>query len=253
MATETGASGEVEAALEDDPTCRQSTVLVVRAGGEQRIPVARVDRRHLQGGRVLREGHGVAPLGGQAPDLLGRLLHVEEREDAAGDEPVGVGGAPLVDVPVVVRLDHDLVEARSGPSLSTWPENPVQLGKLRPASVPAGRHVPHPLVDVEAARAHLRVHRRVDVVHLAGLARHGVEAEVAPLLVPVPPLLEALGVGLHPGGSVPVLGRNVALEHVRRLGNVVVDTDQDHVVGLHVRVTPLHSGKAHVSLCDTPY
>ena len=37
------------------------------------------------------------------------------------------------------------------------------------------------------------------------VAGHGVEAEVAPLLVAVPPLLEALGIGLDPGGELPVL------------------------------------------------
>ena len=205
----------------------------IRTGGEERIPVARVDGGHLQGGRVLREGHGVAPLVGQAPHLLRRLVHVEEGEDPAGDEPVGVGGAPLVDVPVVVRLDHDLVDRPVGPLVKHLAREAGPVGEVEAGERATGGHVTHPLVDVETTRAHFRVLGRVHVEHLAGLARHGVEAEVAPLLLPVPPLLKALGVGLDPGGQVPVLGRDVPLEHIGRLGNVVIDTDQDHVVCAH--------------------
>ena len=110
MPTDGGASGVVPAAFDDEPTWRQSTVPSSEQAAEEGVPVPRVDGGHVEGGRVLREGHGVAALGGQPPHLGRRLVDVEEREDAARDEPVRIGGTPFVDVPVVVRLDHDFVD-----------------------------------------------------------------------------------------------------------------------------------------------
>src|SRR5271157_3531682 len=68
-----------------------------------------MNTRHTERFRILRKGHGMTSLGGQSPDLFGGQLGIKEGEDATGDEPVGVSAAPLVHVPIVVGLDHDLV------------------------------------------------------------------------------------------------------------------------------------------------
>ena len=155
------------------------------------IPVVGVDARHVQRFGVLRERHGVTTLVRQALDLLGGLLDVEQRQDAARDEPARVGAAPFVDVPVVVRLDHDQVDVAVGPLVEHLAGKAGPVRKVQAGQQSAGVHVADPLVDVEAAGAHLVVARGVDVVHLARLAGHGVEPEVATAQVAVVPLLLA--------------------------------------------------------------
>src|SRR5580704_583685 len=103
----------------------------VRAGGEQRVPVARVDRWHAQRGRVLGERRRVAPLVGQAAYFLCRLVHVEQRKDAAWDEPFGIGGAPLIDMPVVVRLDHDFVQLQVRTLFQDLAGEPGPVGEVQ--------------------------------------------------------------------------------------------------------------------------
>src|SRR4030095_6101349 len=72
------------------------------AGGEERGPEPRVDRRQGQGGRGLAEAHRVdAPLR-VAAHLGGGQVGVPQRHDDQRDEPAGVVAAPIVDHPVVV-------------------------------------------------------------------------------------------------------------------------------------------------------
>ena len=71
------------------------------------------------------------------------------------------------------------------------------------------------------------------------LARDGVEAEVSALQVAVPPLLDAPLVGLDTRCTILVLGRHMGVEHVGRFGDVVVDADQDQVIGVHLGGPPL--------------
>ncbi len=188
---------------------------------------------HLQRFRVLRERHRVTSLGGQAVDLLGGLGHVEQRQDAARDEPARVRGTPLVDVPVVVGLDHHQVDLAVRALVEHLAGEPGEVGEVQARQLAAGVHVADPLVDVEAARPHLVVAAGVDVVHLARLARHGVQAHVASADVAVVPLLDAVGLDDHPRRAVLVLGGDVGVEHVGRLGDVVVHADQDQIVLVH--------------------
>ena len=89
------------ATVDDEPTWVHSTVLCSHAGVEQRVPVLGVDARHAEPGRVLGERDRVAALGSTSrkePPPRPRP-RIEEQHDPARDEPVGVGTAPLVDVP----------------------------------------------------------------------------------------------------------------------------------------------------------
>jgi hypothetical protein len=87
-------------------------------------------------------------------------------------------------------------------------------------------------VHVEATGTHLVVARRVDVEEGGRLAGRGVEAEGAPSKVAVVPLLGAVLLFDHAGRLVEVLLRDVALEHVGRLADVIVHADQDQVIGI---------------------
>ena len=201
IATGGGASGDVYAAFDDEPMWQHSTVRVVGARREQRVPLGGVDARHAEPGRVLRERDRVAALVGEPAHLLGRLLHVEQREDAARDEALGVRAAPLVDVPVVVRLDHHEVDVAVGALVQHLAGEAGPVREVEPRELAAGRHVAHALVDVVAAGPHVLVAVRVDVEHLGRLARHRVEPEVPAPDVAVVPLLRAVGLVDDPGRS----------------------------------------------------
>jgi hypothetical protein len=205
----------------------------VGTGREQGVPRATVDRGSTDRGRVLGERHRVTPLVGETANLLRGLLDVEVREDSTGDEPVRVRAAPLVDVPVVVGLDHHEVDLGIRPLVEHLPGEPGPVGEVEPREHPAGRHVAHALVHVVAPGAHLVVGQRVHVEELGGLAGHRIQPEIATADVAVPPLLRAVLLGHDAGHVLAVLLRDVGLEHVGRLTDVVVDTHQDHVVAAH--------------------
>ena len=79
---------------------------LVRARGPERVPPLVVQARQARLLRVLRERERVAALRGHAPDLGDHRVLVPDRRDRERDEPARVRAAPLVDVPVVVRLQH---------------------------------------------------------------------------------------------------------------------------------------------------
>src|SRR5215211_8174864 len=82
----------------------------VGARREQGVPRVGVDAGHAEASGVLRERDRVTALAVEAPHLFGGRLDVEQRQDPARDETLRMRAAPLVDVPVVVRLDHDEVD-----------------------------------------------------------------------------------------------------------------------------------------------
>src|SRR5207248_6617043 len=75
--------------------------------------------------------------------------------------------------------------------------------------------------------------RGVEAVLLGRATGDGVEPDVLRPLPLEEPVLAAVVVGEHLRGAVPVLRRDVPLEHVRRLDDVVVDTDEDEVFDVH--------------------
>ena len=66
-----------------------------------------------------------------------------------------------------------------------------------------------------------------------GPPRHGVQPDVGDLVLVVVPGEGAVVALLQLRCELLVLGRQVRLEHVRRLDDVVVDAHQDQVVRLH--------------------
>jgi len=201
-----------------------------------------VDRRHVESRWVFREGDSVAPPAGEPTDFVRRFVHVEERQDATRDEPIGITGAPFVDVPVVVRPDHDLVHSRIWALVQHLTREAGPIGKVETRERASGRHITYSFVHVVTARPHFAVARRVDVEHLWRFAGDGVQPEVATLLVAIPPLLESMLVRFDPGRQVSVLCGNVTLEHVGGFRDVIVHADEDHVICLHRR--PLGSRHA---------
>ena len=156
-----GASGDVLAAFDDDPTWQHSTVPASQHAANSGSQWPEWMLGMPSAGGVLGERDRVAALVGQAAHLVGRLVDVEQREDAARDEALGVGAAPLVDVPVVVGLDHDQVDVAVGALVQHLAGEAGPVREVEPGELAAGRHVAHPLVHVVAAGAHLVVAGRV--------------------------------------------------------------------------------------------
>ena len=108
---------------------------------------------------------------------------------------------------------------------------------------PTGVHVLDPLVDVVAAGPHLVEGGGLDPVLLPGAARHRVEADVRDDRPVEDPDVRAVGPAIDAGSTVPVAGREMVVEHVGRLHEMVVDADQDEVSGLHGTSKPDTGGK----------
>ena len=198
-----------------------------------------VEARPAQLGRVLRERHGVAPLGRHAPHLGRHELGVPDGRDAQRDEAARVGAAPVLDVPVVVgpqHVDGELLVLGAGEELAAELD---EGGEAHRPEHAVGVHVPDPLVDVVATLAHLLERGRLDAVLLGGTAHHGVEAHVGDEVALEGPHVGAVVVVDDARGAVLPLGRDAALEHVGGLDDVVVDAHEDEIFGLHRAPPPL--------------
>jgi hypothetical protein len=186
---------------------------------------ARVAERH----RVLREGEGVTALLGHAPDLLGAQLGVPDGRQRHGDEAAGVGGAPLVDVPVVVGAHQGQEEVGvlggEQPGGEAGEGGEVHLGEDA-----AGVHVGDAFVDVVAAGPDLVQALRLHAVLLLGPSGDRVERDVADGVVPELPYVAAVLAVDQARRVLLVAGRQVVREQVWRLDDVVVDADEDHVI-----------------------
>ena len=203
------------------------------ARGDERIPVAGVQRRQAEALGQLGEGHRPEPTLDVAPDLVGRELGVEQPRELAGDDPPGVAAGPLVEVPVVRRVDdgerevgvaHAELVALAGEAGERRREVERRVDAVEVHVVDAG-------VDVPRAPAHLVEARRLEAQLVAWTADDRVQAHLVVAPVVVQPVLHAVVVDLHPGGAIGEPARDAALEQVRRLDEVVVDRDERVVAG----------------------
>jgi hypothetical protein len=149
----------------------------------------------------------------------------DEAEKRARDEPVGVLGAPRLEVPVVVGAQRGpgqlLVLGPHRQALADEPRQERREAHRRPDAVDV--HVLDPVVDIPRAAAHVLEPGGLEAVLLAGPAGHGVEADVREDLVePQPRLATVVGVD-DAGLDVGELLREAAFEDVGWLHDVVVD------------------------------
>jgi hypothetical protein len=222
----------------DDQLARRAEVdrqdgVAVAARLEHRIPVAVVPARAAERYRVLGECHRVTTELGDAADLCGRILGRPDHALGHRDEAIRVRAAPLVDVPVVVGVDERLGEVLVGVGVEQPPAEARHRREAHRAEHARSVHVLDALVDVVAARAHLLEGSRLHAVLLLGTTRHGVQADVRDRVSVEGPHIVA-GLGANDLGRLGLpLRRQVLVEHVRRLAEVVVDADEDHVFELH--------------------
>ena len=131
---------------------------------------------------------------------------------------------------------RDLLVARLGEGAGVEARHSGEVHRCQHA---VGVHVAHALVHVEAAGAKLGEGAGVEAPLFARPAdrrRHAERRRRA--LALKDPFVDALLVADHLRHLVEPLGRDMVLVHVRRLDEVVVDADEDHVVHAH-GVAPL--------------
>ncbi len=233
MSTSKGESGEGTTISDDEPMCMHTMVpsseQAVQKGSQWSLWT--LGQPELRG--VLGEGHGVAALG-RHPAHLGRHdLGIPDGGDGQGDEAARVGAAPVLDVPVVVGLEHgqgQVLVLGAGEELTAELD---EGGEAHRAEDPVHVHVPDALVDVVAAGSHLGERGGLDPVLLRWPAHHGVQSHVGDLVALVRPDVDAVVLVDDPRCPVLPLGRDPAVEHVGRLDDVIVDTHEDEIFGLH--------------------
>ena len=215
------------------------------ARGEERIPLARVDRRQPELGRDLAEAHRVHTARRVAAHLVGRELGVPERDDDQRDELAVAVAAPFLDHPVVVREHARVRELRSLASRKVWPQKRGNVGKHSDASTQFISMSSTRAFGLVAARPHLVVgdRRHRHVVTVEADRRDVPLVDVDEVLVdPAVGLRSALVEGLLVRAAADVLhGADAApfdlraaiaesfgqprLPQVRGLDDVVVDAD----------------------------
>ena len=223
---------------------------------EDGVPVAGVDARQPEPGGELAEAERAHAALGVALDLGDGEVDVPQRHQAQRDVHAARRAAPLLDHPVVVRLDAgkpELPVLRLVEGLATEPGE--RRKRKRPVD-PVELEVPDAGFGVVAARAHFvvggsgeRHHRAVELRDVAVRRRR--ERNRDELLVDVDePVLEVPGVApvavgifdvrvlgagvmhepapplaLDPRPPLPILRRQPRLPHMGRLHHVVVDAD----------------------------
>ena len=137
----------------------------LRAGVEERVPIARVDAGQAQVNGNLAERRRTHPSGSVAPHLPGCRLRVPQRDQADGDEPPSGITAPFLNRPIVVGDDtcqSQLLVLALGERLTAKPWK----GRIaRRCFHPVHVHVEEAFLGVVATGAHVvvgdRCHRHL--------------------------------------------------------------------------------------------
>src|SRR6202453_2939821 len=192
---------------------------------------------------------------GHPVDLVRAELGVPDDGDGERNETARLGAAPAVDVPVVVGLHHGaglVLVLAPGEELAAE----LREGwKAHGAEHAVDRHVAHTLVDVVAADPHVVERGGLNAVLLGRAADDCVEADVGDHVAVVLPDVGPVVAADELRGIVLVLLRQQPVEHPTRLNDVVVDTDQDHVLSAHFRppLLPLDALASALSLTPMSY
>ena len=136
-------------------------------------------------------------------------------------------------MPVVVGPEHSegkFLVLRPGEIL------PTELGirrEIHRGQNTIGVHVTDPLVNVEASRSHFAEPGGFDAVFVGRASGNRIEPDVRRLLTLKNPCLGAVVLGDHRWRPMTVRRRDVIIEHVRRLYDVVINRNQDQIATVH--------------------
>ncbi len=203
-----------------------------------RLPVVEIMEGRIPHRRgVLGERQRVHPALGVAPNLGRTRLGVPDHRQRHRNEARRIGPTPLLDMPVVVGLHQ-----RQGELMILGGEQPAgetgERRKTHRAQDAAGVHVLDPLIDLVAARPDLIQTLGLQAVLLLGPAGHRIQGHVGDHDVAELPGITAVRVVHQPRCLIQVLLLQMILEHVRRLDDVIINADQDHVFFVHACSLP---------------
>ena len=227
ISTSIGASSTVITSCDDEPMCRHTTVpssLHACQNGSQ-CSVWKLGQPSFAGFSENVTAWQPFAATRRTSSAISCGSHIGGSDER--DEAARVRAAPLVDVPVVVGLQHARGR-RPCPSvrLNSWPQNCGKRREAHRAEHAVGVHVLDALVDVVATGPHLVERRRLDAVLLGRAAGDRVEPDVRAAPGPRRPRRRCRRrVCDDLRRQVLVLRRQAAVEHVGRLDHVVVDAD----------------------------
>ncbi len=181
---------------------------------------------------ILGERQRVHPTLGVTPDLRRARFGIPDHRQRHRDEPRRIGTAPLLDVPVVVGLHQ-----RQGELVVLSGEQPAREPRERRETHRAqnapGVHVLDPFVDLVTTRPDLVQTLRLQPVLLLGPARDRVQRNIGDHDVAELPGIRTIGVVHQPRRLIQIFLLQMIPEHIRRLDDVIINADQDHVFFIH--------------------
>ena len=183
-------------------------------------------------GRIIRQRQGMHAEGGHALDFGGGGLHVPPRHDHDRDEAARRGIAPVMKMPVVVRLDCGQADGLVRHDLETLAGKTGKRRKAQRTEHAIGVHVFDARLDIPGSAAHLLVRERLHAVLFLRPADHGVQAHVTGRALFENPDVAAIDV-FHLRLAALVLGRHVAIERTARFNHMIVDTDENQIFQFH--------------------
>jgi len=184
------------------------------------------------------EADGVAALGLDPLDLIRGELRIPHRRDGERDQPLRILRAPVLDVPVVPGLQRGERQLLVFMAQEYFAGHADEGAEVQAGGDAVDVHVADPRVDVIATRAHLRERRRLEAVLVARPADDGVGVHVDhPAAAEGPVVIAAINAGVMLGSRVAEFLRDAALERVRRLDDVVIDAEKNHVFETHFEIS----------------
>src|SRR5271157_238418 len=174
----------------------------------------------------------MAALTGHAADLVCHQASIPNRRECEGNEATWMTAAPLVDMPVVVRLQHD-----EGESLVLMPREcrAAEAGERREAHGGQNTvriHVEDPRISVVTSRAELVEARGFHPVLVGRPTSDGIESDIRDLLSLPRPYIGTVGLAHDVGSAIAKSRRDVTRKQVGRLDDVVVDAHEDEIIKL---------------------
>ena len=232
--TSIGASSAVTEIDDDEPMCRHTTVPVSSHAAQNgsQWSVWKLGSPSLAG--FSENVTARQPFSATRCTLGRHQVDVPDGHDRQRDEAAGVRAAPLVDVPVVVALEQRVAEvACRACALNNWPQKPGIDGKHSEPSTPFTF-----MSRTRSWMSYAPLRISSNAVGSKPYSSGGRPATaLSPTLGIVVPSYSHTSASVvdvdHPRRVLEVCLRHVALPHVGRLDDVVVDADEDQVVHVH--------------------
>src|SRR5690554_2864872 len=207
--------------------------IVFSTHAPQRIPVFIMDAGLSFQGGVVGEGDSMTALLNNAFYFFNGGFDIPIGHNSVGNIAAGVRTTPLINVPVVVRLEEcqgiflvlKLMEQAAIEGYYAW--------EVQRCEQAVGIHVFDPGIDIPGASAHLVERNGFAAVFFTNPTDDRVEPDVARTATLKEPVVRAVFIFADLGGNGLLCCGQVLVEHRRGFNDMVVDTYEDHVFNFH--------------------